>query len=82
MVWGIDSDTLYCFQESDDRMRSLLSKMAESEKANRDIMAMNAELKTMLKDLEEKSSKIARLAKEKVHKYVDQNKVNIKCNGT
>ena len=63
------------FQAQEGRMNTLLEQLKISEKANEDMLRTNTELRKMLNDLEDKSRKVAQLAKEKVLKYVDQNKI-------
>lgn len=55
--------------------KDLSQQLADSEKAYQDVKMVNKELRQMLNELEEKSKKIAMMAKEKVLKYVDQNKI-------
>ena len=54
-------------------MQDLSDRLVESEKIKRELRVNNSELKTMLGNMEEKGSKIAKLAKEKLSKYRDDN---------
>jgi len=61
-------------ETSKDHLDRMILVVAESEKTNSDLLSVNAELRRMLNELEDKSVQIANLAKEKVLKYVDLNK--------
>jgi len=66
--------TLKPMQEQEVRINDVLQQLVISQKVNEDLIKLNNELRSMLGDLEEKAKKIASMAKEKVHKYVDLNK--------
>lgn len=59
--------------EATKNMEELGRKLAGSEKVNTELRSVNAQLKTMLENMEGKGTKIAQLAKEKVQKYKDEN---------
>lgn len=53
-------------------MENLSAKLTESEHMRTELLKMNQELKTMLGNIEDKGSQIAKLAKEKILKYRDE----------
>lgn len=54
-------------------METLSTRLENSQRMQRELKTSNDELKSMLNDVEEKGSKIAKLAKEKIIKYKDEN---------
>ena len=53
-------------------MEALAAKLTESERMRNELRNMNQELKTMLGNIEDKGSQIAKMAKEKILKYKDE----------
>jgi chromosome segregation ATPase len=53
-------------------MEALASKLSDSERMRTELRNMNQELKTMLGNIEDKGSQIAKLAKEKIYKYKEE----------
>jgi len=56
-------------------IKELKSKLADQEDLNSNLQSNNSQLRKMLNSIEEKGAKVANIAKEKVHKYSDENKV-------
>ena len=59
--------------EATKNLEELGRKLADSEKVNNELRSMNSQLKTMLENMEGKGTKIAQIAKEKLHKYREEN---------
>jgi len=53
--------------------QDLSQRLIDSERIKTELLRMNAELKSMLDNIEVKGTQIAKLAKEKVLKYKDEN---------
>jgi chromosome segregation ATPase len=60
-------------KDATKNMQDLSQRLVESERIKSELLRMNAELKTMLTNIESKGTQIAKLAKEKVLKYKDEN---------
>jgi len=59
--------------EATKNLEEIGRKLAESETMNKELRSVNGQLKTMLENMEGKSTKIAQLAREKVLKYKEEN---------
>lgn len=58
--------------EATKHMENLGAKLADSERMRNELRNMNQELKTMLGNIEDKGSQIAKMAKEKILKYKEE----------
>ena len=59
--------------EATRNVEELGRKLAESDKVKEELRSVNGELRTMLENMEGKGTKIAKLAREKVLKYKEEN---------
>jgi len=60
-------------KDATKNMQDLSQRLSDSERIKSELLRVNAELKKMLENLETKGSQIAKLAKEKVLKYRNEN---------